>query len=329
MINSAHDPRWARFRGGLAACIRAASGIKVPDDLFKSAEIGTFLDFRPEYTYTDTAGTVPAGAGDFIANAGDRSPNGADAVQATSAARWQLLQTGGGVYYASTDETDDVLPVTLPAITGGTVVLVGLSGIYYEESWDYAGGTLNIGPTTVPGLPAGILSVVGGLCAVLITDRALTAAEKAAVSAWGKARGAAGVFELGPELVTNGTFDTDTTGWAPVSATLSVSDGNMVVTNTAAFGRAIQGVDSEPGENYLLGIDFINSAGANGVYRLGTTSNGEDVSSNTVLTSTQSVNKMINALSAETFITVSTNRADVSYETQWDNISIRKLELVP
>lgn len=94
------------------------------------------------------------------------------------------------VYKAFFDRTDDILPITLPAITGGTVALVGLNGIWIEDNWDYAGGTLNIGPTTIAGLPAGILDVVGGACTVIILNRAFTAAERAGVVAWGKARGA-------------------------------------------------------------------------------------------------------------------------------------------
>lgn len=338
----------------ILATIRSTivSTIKIPDDLFKNGEAGTFLDFRPEYTYTDTAGTVPAGAGDFIANAGDRSPNGADAVQATSAARarlsagynllestekfdnpywlpqsctitpdqaaapdgtvtadlfsgsadgayiitpaidlpvgsyslklrvkgfgpsigstvrlwlwhvggsagdpdritvtltdeWQTIEsnptittvggprvridttdhqnpfyiwgadlrlasdtdkpayqrvgdltadpgdydTAGFPYYADLDLTDDVYPVTLPAITGGQIALVGRNG-YYIETLNYAGGTFEIGPTTYTGGPAGVIDLLGGLLAVAIVDRAFTAAERSALIQWGIARGA-------------------------------------------------------------------------------------------------------------------------------------------
>lgn len=62
----------------------------IPQWLWTLGESGTWLDFTPDHTFTDTAGTTPAGAGDFIANAGDRSPNGADAVQGTSPARARL-----------------------------------------------------------------------------------------------------------------------------------------------------------------------------------------------------------------------------------------------
>jgi len=92
------------------------------------------------------------------------------------------------VYKSFFDGVDDILPITLPTITGGTVALIGLNGIWIEENWDFTAGTLNIGPTGVAGLPAGILDVVGDLCAVVINDRAWTAVERAGVIAWGKAR---------------------------------------------------------------------------------------------------------------------------------------------
>jgi hypothetical protein len=76
------------------------------------------------------------------------------------------------IYKSFFDKSDDILPITLPTITGGTVALVGTSGIWIEDDWDFTAGTLNIGPTTIAGLPAGILSVVGDLCAVIINDRA-------------------------------------------------------------------------------------------------------------------------------------------------------------
>lgn len=46
----------------------------------------------------------------------------------------------------------------------------------------------------------------------------------------------------GPELVTNGTFTTDTTGWAATNATLSVVGGEMQVLATAAGAQADQNV---------------------------------------------------------------------------------------
>jgi hypothetical protein len=133
------------------------------------------------------------------------------------------------IYKAFFDKADDILPVTLPTITGGTVALVGTSGIWIEEDWGFTAGTLSIGPTTIAGLPAGILSVVGDLCAVIINDRAWTAAEYAEVVSWGKARGAPGVFSLGEELVTNGAFSDGATGWISGLSTWAVVDNEAVI----------------------------------------------------------------------------------------------------
>jgi hypothetical protein len=77
---------------------------------------------------------------------------------------------------------------------------VGTSGIWIEDDWDFTAGTLNIGPTTIAGLPAGILSVVGDLCAVIINDRAWTAAERAGVIAWGKAASFSNTVNVTPQV---------------------------------------------------------------------------------------------------------------------------------
>lgn len=467
-------------------CSTIVSTIKVPDDLFKSAETGTFLDFRPEYTYTDTAGTVPAGAGDFIAKSGDRSPNGADAVQGTSPARarlsarynyfettesvgltyswkpqggtettltggiadpnggagairiepasgsnralivarsvpsgivrrrflvrsatggtfryynsstgsisdflvadsdWQEISveydassapvadritvyldgtateievygadlrltrdtdqpayqrvgdlsadpgdydTDGFPYYADKDDTDDVFPVTLGAITGGTVALVGLNGIYYQENWDFAGGTLNIGPTSLPGLPAGILPIVGDLLSVIIVDRATTAAEKTAISAWGKARGAAGTFVRGEYApLDNGAFDVDeawtkdplTSGvpWVIAGGVASI-DGSQ-----PSASDFYQIVTVEPGVIYLAEFD-LNSGALSAfmprqvnVVQPGPTSVSGSGRKSFVLSS------------SSTFIYYAF-RNSASLAAEIDNVSLQKLELVP
>ena len=51
-------------------------------------------------------------------------------------------------------------------------------------------------------------------------------------------------------LVTNGGFDTDTTGWTGTSATLSVVSGEMQVLSTASYGYAEQSVGTKKGCSY-------------------------------------------------------------------------------
>jgi hypothetical protein len=205
---------------------------------------------------------------------------------------------------------------------------VGTSGIWIEDDWDFTAGTLNIGPTTIAGLPAGILSVVGDLCAVIINDRAWTAAERAGVIAWGKARGAPGVFELGPELVTNGTFDTDTAGWTGSNATLAYSAGTCEITSTANLqARAQQILTVETGSSYLIG----------GTVWRGTTTQAVTillsgvVNSVSVTTTTPTNLAFFVTAPSTTFdLRPGTSGATPIGETAYcDNISVRKLELIP
>lgn len=56
----------------------------------------------------------------------------------------------------------------------------------------------------------------------------------------------------GAELVTNGTFASTTTGWTATSATLSVSSGELVITNNAtAYGSAYQAITTVVGKTYI------------------------------------------------------------------------------
>lgn len=69
---------------------------------------------------------------------------------------------------------------------------------------------------------------------------------------------------IGEELVTNGTFDTDVSGWsAGGSASIASVSQQLQVASTTAYGRAEQnvGVLSDDGV-YLLSVDFVSTTGA-------------------------------------------------------------------
>jgi hypothetical protein len=90
-----------------------------------------------------------------------------------------------------------------------------------------------------------------------------------------------GVTSLsGTELVTNGTFDTDTTGWSQSSSTLSVDSNRLKITNsTTVKGWAIQGFATTIGKTYV--ITFTGTFGNTGFgYWLGTSSKGSQYTSN-------------------------------------------------
>ena len=78
------------------------------------------------------------------------------------------------------------------------------------------------------------------------------------------------------QLITNGTFDTDTSGWTATAATLSVNAGRLSV----ATAGQINGLASQLmtgltiGVLYHCSIDIIASSGIYTDFRIGTTQNG-------------------------------------------------------
>ena len=84
----------------------------------------------------------------------------------------------------------------------------------------------------------------------------------------------------GTELVTNGTFDVDTSGWTAINgATLSVSAGVLRVTNTGTPGAGVrQAITTVAEETYTLSFDHVAQANTGGtLFRLGTTAGGNDI----------------------------------------------------
>lgn len=66
------------------------------------------------------------------------------------------------------------------------------------------------------------------------------------------------------ELVSNGTFDTDTTGWGALNVTLSVVGGRMRVTNTGTGnGIAYQALVTEVGATYRVVGDMVLGTSTN------------------------------------------------------------------
>ena len=59
---------------------------------------------------------------------------------------------------------------------------------------------------------------------------------------------------IGDELVTNGTFDTDTSGWSVSNVTTEITDGEVKLTSTVAFGGIFQSFSTEVGKVYKVEI---------------------------------------------------------------------------
>src|SRR5574343_1020631 len=87
---------------------------------------------------------------------------------------------------------------------------------------------------------------------------------------------------LGSELVTNGTFDTDTSGWTSINATLSSVSGALRITKTTVNGQARQGpIPTVVGRVYRATATLTNRsvAGVNVSFTVGTVAGGSQYAS--------------------------------------------------
>lgn len=95
------------------------------------------------------------------------------------------------------DLSDDVLPTTIP--TGGTfdVMLFGRGGSRIERDVTIgAGGSLNIGPETITGGPAGLLAALGDLVGWVAVERSLSAFDVNRLVQYHKPLGAGDLLEV-------------------------------------------------------------------------------------------------------------------------------------
>ena len=68
----------------------------------------------------------------------------------------------------------------------------------------------------------------------------------------------------GPELISNGTFDTDTTGWTAVNSTIESDTGRLKITNTSAgvYGDATFTFSVTANEEYYINWEAIAGTGS-------------------------------------------------------------------
>ena len=96
------------------------------------------------------------------------------------------------------DLSDDVLPTTFPDGGSFDVMLFGRQGSWIERDVTVASAaTLNIGPTTITGGPAGLLAALGDIVGWIAVDRTLTDTEVNGLVAYHKARGAGDLLDEG------------------------------------------------------------------------------------------------------------------------------------
>ncbi len=170
--------------------------------------------------------------------------------KATSA--FDLTETGFPSFgYTRLDGADDKLTVTLPGAITGDLMIFGRNGSWIETGVTLPSGAFDLGPTGTV-LTPGVLRALGDLVGIVIIARTTTAAERALALRYFAARGAAGWLLAGAELITNGTFAVDASGWVSNNATLAVVGGELEFTATLSVHSVQRGVTVVPGTPYLF-----------------------------------------------------------------------------
>jgi hypothetical protein len=144
---------------------------------------------QPRFTGDGTSGIYIWGADLRLASDTDQPPY----QRVTTATDYD---SEGFDPYLQFDQVDDALVATIPAITGGTLVLATRQGIWIDDDINASAGTFSIGPTTYTGGPVGLFSNTGSklIGPPLLIDRQLTTSELNAQIQFYKSRGAGDVF---------------------------------------------------------------------------------------------------------------------------------------
>ena len=143
------------------------------------------------------------------------------------------------------------------------------------------------------------------------------------------------VETTGTELITNGTFDSNTNDWTSSNSTLSVDSNRLKVTDTSFLGTASANFPTVSGKLYLITADFIHGGTLDarvtvhdGQFEFGTAlySGGSDISS---VSKTYSI--IVKAVSHTTKLTLQNffataggfgNAGDYNL---WDNVSAKEI----
>ena len=126
------------------------------------------------------------------------------------------------------------------------------------------------------------------------------------------------------ELVANGTFDSDTSGWAAVNASLSVVAGRLRVTTTdAKNGWGYQAVPTEVGSAYRFRFDTFGRTAPGLSFVIATGAGSASLAKSTVAGVNQSL--VYTATTTTTYVRCQAMTSNVGDYAEFDNISVQKL----
>lgn len=180
-----------------------------------------------------------------VDNVSVRQIAGNHALQTTTTARPLYQVTPQRIVY---DGVDDALTITLPAISGGQIVISSPVGIWID-SLDFAGGTFSLGPTTYTGGPARLWPDVisNSEMEVCILSTPMTTEQQNDLVNYLVKQGSAGLITLGAEQVRNpgGPFTDTANIQANSGVTLSIDAGRLKVAGIGPTAVAA-GIDILP-----------------------------------------------------------------------------------
>lgn len=129
--------------------------------------------------------------------------------------------------------------------------------------------------------------------------------------------------KLNGELVTNGTFPTDTSGWtAANSGVTSFVAGVMRITNGAALnGYAYQAITTVVGKNYQLSISITNGTSTGGCF-IGTTIGSGNIAGVPIASTTGTYLLTFVATTTTTYVTPIIDAVS-GHTCDFDNISVK------
>ena len=130
---------------------------------------------------------------------------------------------------------------------------------------------------------------------------------------------------IGSELVTNGTFDTDTSNWTAFLGTLSVVNSTLRVTADSAYGYAYQSFTTVVGNVYQVKATLVDAGttGANFI-QVGTNASPSSIINQNIGTTTGTYSFEFVATDTTTLVRVASGNGTGLY-ADWDNISVREI----
>lgn len=227
------------------------------------------------------------------------------------------------------DLGDDVLNATIPVAQTGDVLVFGRNGSWIESNVTYgAGSTWAVGTKTITGLPQNLLSAIGDIVGIIAIGRTLTAIERTQALEYYKARGAAGWLVEGAEMLTNGQFTTDLTGWTNENISRGTSTwvaGQAFLENTGTGNTILwQSVPTIIGQAYSVKWDAVEANGVATARCFAGTNATNGANFSIISPTPPSTNKAVFiATAATTFISLVAFGATGS--AKFDNVSLKPL----